>query len=128
MTDDPERLALHLKARPGRAISIYDLATELGEPEERVARDIDRLLEREGFFDLGNDRVMFSPEADRPAFEIFRTAAPRITYEEFVRFRDQPHILMRLSRDREVAGPANLERELHDLREHKRQSRGNRVF
>jgi hypothetical protein len=128
MTDDPERLAIHLKSRPGRAVSIFELVEELGGTEESVTRDIRMLVRRDGFFDLGHGRVMFSPDADRAAFEIFRTAAPRITYEEFTRFRDEPHILMRLSRDREVAGPASLERELHDLKEQKRKARGNRIF
>ncbi len=128
MNYDVEALALRLRTQPGKVTSIFDLVTELEASEDMVVRDIKRLVKRDGFFDLGNGRVMYSPNADRAAFEVFRTSAPRISFEEYTQYREEPHILMRLSRDRIAAGPVDLEKELHRAAEEKKKARGNNIF
>lgn len=128
MTDEVEMLARRLRERPDMPISIPDLASELGLPEVRVAHDVKNLMRRDGFFDLGNNRLMFTGNSDLAAFEIFRLAALHISYEEYVQYREQPHILMRLSRDREVACRMDTEKMLQSAIRDKDKSRGSTVL
>lgn len=111
MADEFDLLAKRIRDNPDRVMSVSDLATELVLPELQIARDIKDLVKHDGFFDLGNHRVMFSGNSDLVAFEIFKTTAGNISYKEYIQYQDQPHLLMRLSRDREVAyrrNPENL--------------------
>jgi hypothetical protein len=124
MTDPVETLALRLRNQPDKPFSILDAAEELGLVGERTTTTIEVLARRDGFFDLGGGRMMFSSDADRVAYEIFRSEAPNITYEEYQRYHDDPHILMRMSRDRDVADRANPENRLRELMKEK--ERGNR--
>ncbi|MFO7618692.1 MAG: hypothetical protein R6W91_03435 [Thermoplasmata archaeon] len=128
MTDVVENLARRLRETPDMPVSAQDLASEFGLSEAKMARNISDLMKRDGFFDLGNNRLMFTGNSDTAAFEIFRTAAAHITFEEYVRHREQPHILMRLSRDREVACRMDTEKMLQASIKEKERSRGNRVF
>ena len=128
MTDDAEMLAKRLRGTPDVPVSVPDLAAELGLSGPRMARGMSDLMERTGFYDLGGGRVMFTGNADLAAFEIFRTAAMHITFEEFIRHRDRPHILMRMSRDREVACGTDPERLLREAVREKERPRGNSVF
>lgn len=114
MTDELDILARRIRDNPDRAISVLDLANELAVPELKIAGSIKDLVKRDGFFDLGNDRVMFTGDSDLAAFEIFRTTAVNISFEEFIQYRDKPHLLMRLSRDRMVASKSNPEKMLQD--------------
>ena len=114
MTDELDILARRLREDPDRAISVHDLAAELQLPELRVAREIKDLVKRDGFFDIGNQRVMFTGNSDLAAFEIFKTTAVHVSYDEFIQYREQPHLLMRLSRDREVAYKSDPEKMLQD--------------
>lgn len=125
MTDELDIIARRLRASPDQAVSVPDLAEELSMPEPRIARNIEDLVKRDGFFDLGNQRVMFTGDSDLAAFEIFRTAALNITYDEFIRYREQPHLLMRLSRDREVASKGDPEKMLQNAMKEK-QAKGER--
>lgn len=115
MTDPVETLAMRLRNHPDRVLSAFDMADEIGLDDERMTTTIEVLAKRDGFFDLGRGRLMFSSDADRVAFEIFRTEAPNVSYEEYQRYRDEPHVLMRMSRDRDVAGRANPEKHLKEL-------------
>ena len=128
MTDEVEMLARRLRERPDTPVSIPDLASELGLPEARVAHDVKSLMRRDGFFDLGNSRLMFTGNSDLAAFEIFRIAASHISYEEYVQFREQPHILMRLSRDREISCRMDTEKMLQNSIREKEKTRGNVVL
>ena len=128
MTDPIETLALRLRDQPDKVFSVFEVADEMNIGSERITTTIEVLARRDGFFDLGRGRMMFSSDADRVAFEIFRTEAPNISYEEYQRYRDEPHILMRMSRDRDVAGRADPERHLEKLKREKENARGNRVF
>lgn len=128
MTDEIEMLARRLRETPDTPVNLPDLATELGLSEVRMARDVKDLMKRDGYFDLGNCRLMFTGNSDLAAFEIFKTAAAHVTFDEYIRFRDQPHILMRLSRDREVACRTDTEKLLQGAISEKEKSRGNRVF
>ncbi|MBA3045620.1 MAG: hypothetical protein KKH41_04790 [Candidatus Thermoplasmatota archaeon] len=128
MTDEVEMLARRLRETPDMPMFIPDLASELGLTEPRMARGVSDLMKRDGFFDLGNNRLIFTGNSDLAAFEIFRTAALHISFEEFVHYRDQPHILMRLSRDREVACRMDTEKMLQNSIREKERTRGNTVF
>ncbi len=110
MTDEIDLLTRRIKENPDRAISVSDLASELALPELRVARDVKDIVKRDGFFDLGNHKVMYTGNTDLVAFEIFKTAAANVTFEEFIQLQDQPHLLMRLSRDREISCKRNPEK------------------
>ncbi len=125
MTQDTELLERHLRKHQDRPFSVPDLASELHLPELKVAREIKDLVKRDGYFDLGNQRVMFTGDSDLAAYEIFRTAATHITYEEFIQYREQPHLLMRLSRDREVAYRSDPDKLLQMAVEEKKIKRGN---
>jgi hypothetical protein len=128
MTDDVETLAKRLREMPDRPVSIPDLASEFGLSEAKMARNVSDLMKRDGFFDLGNERIMFTGNTDLAAFEIFRTSATHITFEEYARYREQPHILMRLSRDREISCRVDTEKMLQNSVREKEKSRGNNVF
>jgi len=128
MTDEVEMLARRLRERPDIPISIPNLASELGLPEARVALDVKNLMRRDGFFNLGNSRLMFTGNSDFAAFEIFKIAASHIFYEEYVQYREQPHILMRLSRDRAIACRVDPEKMLQNAIREKDKSRGSIVL
>ena len=128
MTDEVEMLARRLRETPDKPVSVPDLAAELGLPEARLSIDVKSLLKRDGYFDLGNSRLMFTGNSDLAAFEIFRLAAAHVSYEEFVQYRDRPHILMRLSRDREVACRMDTEKMLQNAISEKERTRGSKVF
>ncbi len=125
MSDTIEQLAQRLRNRPDTVMSVFELAEEMGLPPDNVPGTIERLRHRKDFHDLGNGRAMFSGNVDRVAFEVFRTEASQITFEEYQQFRDQPHILMRMSRDRDVASRMNPEKQLHDLIKEKNKTRRN---
>jgi hypothetical protein len=125
MTDTFEQLALRLRNSPNRPLSLFEIAEELDLNQETMARGIESLANRDGFFDLGHGRMMFSKDADRVAFEIFRTEAPNITFEEFHKYREEPHILMRMSRDRDISGRMNPKKRFNELIKEKETSRGN---
>lgn len=114
MTDEFDLLAKRIRDNPDQAISFSDLASDLALPELKIARDIKDLVKHDGFFDLGNHRVMFTGNSDLVAFEIFKTAAAHISFDEYIQYQDQPHLLMRLSRDREMAYKSNPEKMLQD--------------
>ena len=114
MTDEFDLLAKRIRENPDRAIPFSDLASDLAVPELKIARDIKDLVKNDGFFELGNHRVMFSGNSDLVAFEIFKTAATHISFDEYIQYQDQPHLLMRLSRDREMAYKSNPEKMLQD--------------
>jgi hypothetical protein len=123
MTDPVEIIASRLRDLPDRAFSILDISNELGFEREMMTTTIEVLARRDGFFDLGGGRMMFSGDADRVAFEIFRSEAPNISYEEYQRYKEEPHVLMRMSRDRDVADRINPEKRLKELM--KERNRGN---
>jgi len=127
MSDFVEELALRLRNHPDRVVSLMDLQDELNLPIERMSATIESLTKRKGFYDLGNGRTMFSTSANRVAFEVFKTEASKITFEEYEQFRDEPHILMRMSRDRDVASRMNPEKQMRDMIKEKERSRGNNV-
>lgn len=119
MNHELDLLARRIRNSPDKAISFTELADELAMPELRVAREIKDLVKRDGFFDIGNQRVMFTGNSDLAAYEIFKGQAIHITYEEFIQYRDQPHLLMRLSRDREVACKSDPEKLLQNAMKEK---------
>ena len=128
MTDEVEMLARRLRDNPDKPVQMLELAEELGIPRGRMPGNVADLLKRDGFFDLGDHRLMFTGNSDMAAFEIFRMAAPHVQFEEFIRFREQPHLLMRLSRDRAIALGGDHEKLLKDAVREKERNRGNSVF
>ncbi|MCK5309614.1 MAG: hypothetical protein KAJ33_04405 [Thermoplasmata archaeon] len=127
MTDEIEYLAKRIRDRPDNVLSVSDLASELQLPELQVARDIKDIVKRDGFFDIGDHSIMFTGNTELAAFEIFKTAAANITFDEFIKHQEQPHLLMRLSRDRTVACKNNPEKLLQDAIKEKEINRGNTV-
>jgi hypothetical protein len=127
MNDEVEMLAKRLRDNADRPMSAIDLANEFGLSNTKLARDVKTLLKYDGFFDLGNNMLMFTGNADMAAFEIFRFVAPHISFNEYLQNRERPHVLMRLSRDREVAYRADTEKMLQDAVK-EREKRGNSVF
>lgn len=127
MTDEVEQLAKRLRDNADRPMSAADLANELGFSERGMSSHVKALLRQEGFFDLGHDRLMFTGNADRAAFEIFRSVAPHISFDEYLQHKERPHILMRMSRDRDQAYAMDSERMLRDAAKEK-DRRGNSVF
>jgi len=110
MTDETDIVARRLRDNPDRVISVPDQANELGIPESNITRSMEDLTKYDGFFNLGNDRVMFTGDSDIAAFEIFKTLAINITFDEYIKYREQPHLLMRLSRDRIIASKGDPEK------------------
>jgi hypothetical protein len=125
MSDEIEMLAKRLRETPDKPITIPDLAAEFGLTEAKMARSAGELMKRSGYYDLGG-KLMFTGNADLAAFEILRNTAAHITFEEYIKYRDQPHILMRMSRDREVSCGGNHEELLK--RAVREKSRGSSVL
>jgi hypothetical protein len=81
----------------------------------------------DGMFDLGNGMLMFTGNAERAAFEIFKSVAPHITFDEYVQHRERPHVLLRMSKEREDAYLMDPSKLLRDALKEK-ETRGNSVF
>ena len=127
MTDEIDFLAKRIREHQDRVISLTELASEFQLPELQVARSIKDLVKHDGFFEIGDQSVMFTGNSDLAAFEIFKTAATNITYDEFIQYREQPHLLMRLSRDRVVSCKSDPDKLLRDAVREKENKRGNTV-
>lgn len=102
MTSDIKSLIEHFRKNPDSVFTRTFLAEQLSMDYENLASSLDEVVDGESIFRLGNDRFMFSNNRLLVAFEIFRTVAPNITIEEYEKYKDEEHILMRMSRDREV--------------------------
>jgi hypothetical protein len=127
MTDEVELIAKRLRENADRPMSAQGLASELGLGEERMPRHVRALLRMDGMFDLGNGMLMFTGNAERAAFEIFKSVAPHITFDEYVQHRERPHVLLRMSKEREDAYLMDPSKLLRDALKEK-ETRGNSVF
>jgi DNA-binding transcriptional regulator GbsR (MarR family) len=127
MTNYAEHLEMRLRSNPDKPVSLFEVGEELGLSREAVQTNIQRLARRQYIFDLGNGRMMYTTNSDVSAFELFRTVAPRISLEEYQKYREEPHILMRMSRERDVFERINPESQLKEAVS-QTQKRGNRVF
>jgi len=75
-------------------------ALKIGEPAlQALLCDMVRSGELVG---LPSGRFLYTTNADVAAFHIMREVAPNITFQEFMLHRDEPHLLARASRDRDI--------------------------
>lgn len=73
----------------------------LSEPSLKAV--LDDLIERGEVHKVSDGRFLYTNNADIASYHILREIAPNVTFEEFMRHRDEPHVLVRISRDRVVA-------------------------
>jgi hypothetical protein len=72
----------------------------VGEPALRAT--LGDMVRRGELVGLPSGRYLYTTNADVAAFHIMREVAPNITFEEFMSHRDEPHVLVRASRDRDI--------------------------
>ncbi|MCK5039332.1 MAG: hypothetical protein KAS16_09560 [Thermoplasmata archaeon] len=105
-----DSLLTHFRRNTDRVMSLNSIHELLGEGQKDVNDNIDALVEDKEIFKIGEGQYMYSNNSDLVAFEIFRGIAPQITFDEYLRYKDEEHVLMRLSRDREMLnGPLSQE-------------------
>lgn len=102
MTGNFKNLIEHFRKHPHSVLTFNSISEELDINYDKLRDALGEVTDEKSIFDLGNDRYMFSDDRVIVAFEIFRGIAPNVTQEEFLKFQDEPHILMRMSREREV--------------------------
>ena len=83
-------------------MSITSIHELLGEHQGTVNENIDTLVGDKEIFKVGEGQYMYSDNSDLVAFEIFRGIAPNINFDEYQKYKNEEHILVRLSRDREM--------------------------
>ena len=76
-------------------------AQSVGEPALRVI--LEDMVSRGELVKISPERFIYTTNADVAAFHILREIAPNITFEEFLAHREDPHVLVRMSRDRVIA-------------------------
>jgi hypothetical protein len=73
----------------------------IGEPALKAT--LTAMVDRGELVNLPSGRYLYTTNADVAAFHLMREVAPNITFEEFIAHRDEPHVLVRASRDRVIA-------------------------
>ena len=76
-------------------------APNVGEPALKTI--LEDMVNRGELVRISPERFIFTTNADVAAFHVLREIAPNITFEEFMAHKDEPHILVRMSRDRVIA-------------------------
>lgn len=102
MTGDFKNLIEHFRKHRDSVLTLSSLSDELDIRYDGLREALADLDEDTSIFDLGNDRYMFSTDRMLVAYEIFRGIAPNVTLDEYKQYRDEPHILVRMSRDRDI--------------------------
>ena len=102
MTGDFKNLIEHFRKHQDSVLTISSISEELDMRYESLRESLTDVGDDKSIYDLGNDRYMFSTDRILVSFEIFRGIAPNITLDEFKQYKDETHILVRMSRDREV--------------------------
>ena len=93
-------LLAHFRKRRDSIIPIQSIFDDMDAGDDIISNDIEALVDRNEIFKIGEDRYMYSNNSELVAFELFRNIAPNISFEEFVAYRDEEHVLMILSRTR----------------------------
>ena len=105
-----DSLLTHFRKNRDQVMSITAIHELLGEGKDNMNKSIDMLIEDKEIFKIGEERYMYSNNSDLVAFEIFREIAPNITFDDYLKYKDEEHVLMRLSRDRGMLnGPLSEE-------------------
>jgi hypothetical protein len=73
---------------------------QIGEPA--LKRALGEMVMNGELVGLPSGRYLYTNNADIAAYHIMREVAPNISFEEFISHRDEPHLLVRASRDREI--------------------------
>ncbi len=100
-TNNIDNLLTYFRKNTDRVMSLNSIHELLGEGQVEV---IDTLVEEKEIFKVGEGRYMHSNNSELVAFEIFREIAPNIDFDEYLKYKDEEHVLMRLSRDRQMLG------------------------
>ena len=76
-------------------------APKIGEPA--LTAILEDMVSRGELVKVSPERFLYTTNADVAAFHILREIAPNITFEEFMSHKEDPHVLVRMSRDRVIA-------------------------
>ena len=106
-----DSLLTHFRRNTDQVMTLTSIHELLGESKDHMNENIDALVEDREIFRVGEDRYIYSNNSDLVAFEIFRGIAPNITFDEYLKYKDEEHVLMRLSRDREMLSASITEEE-----------------
>ncbi len=98
-----DRLLTHFRKNTDRVISVQTLSEKIMLGEDELQDDLKKMVGGEMVYEIGDGRYMHSNNSELVAFEIFRDIAPNISFEEYVKYKDEEHVLMRMSRDRNMA-------------------------
>ena len=75
-------------------------APKVGEPVLRAV--LEDMVSRGEVVKISPERFIYTTNADVASFHILREIAPNITFEEFMAHKEEPHVLVRMSRDRVI--------------------------
>ncbi len=104
-----DRLLTHFRKNTDRVISMQALSEKIMVGEDELQDDLKKMVGGEMVYEIGEGRYMLSNNSELVAYEIFRDIAPNISFEEYVKYKDEEHVLMRMSRDRNVVMSSNIE-------------------
>ncbi|MEW5936374.1 MAG: hypothetical protein AB1665_00955 [Candidatus Thermoplasmatota archaeon] len=97
-----DALRRYLDAKRDEPFSASQAADALALDREMTRRLLQKLAKEGEIRKLPGERYIFTTSADRLAYNMLLAIAPNISFEEYVSHRDAPHVLVRMSRDREV--------------------------
>ncbi|MBI5001275.1 MAG: hypothetical protein HZB92_07115 [Euryarchaeota archaeon] len=86
-----------------RPFTVAQAAGALRIDEDSARKLLARHAQKGQVSELVRDRFIYSNSADVVAYNMFLEVAPNVTFQEYVAHRDEPHVLARLSRDRDIA-------------------------
>ena len=119
-----DRLLTHFRKNTDRVISMRALSEKIMLGEDELQDDLKKMVGGEMVYEIGEGRYMLSNNSELVAFEIFRAIAPNISFEEYIKYKDEEHVLMRMSRDRNMAMNSTIGVEIE---EGKSKNRGNNL-
>ena len=102
-------LKRYFESHADRPFSAEQAAGELGIDEKTARQLLMRHANQGSVSELARNRFIFSNSADVVAYNMFLEVAPNVTFQEYVAHRDEPHVLARLSRDRDIAKGLKVE-------------------
>ena len=98
-----DRLLTHFRKNTDRIISVQTLSEKIMIGEDELQDDLKKMVGGEMVDEIGDGGYMHSNNSELVAFEIFRGIAPSISFEEYIKYKDEEHVLMRMSRDRNMS-------------------------
>ena len=104
----------YLLAHRNDVVTPEVVSQETGMPPGIVSRGFEKMLALNDLKSLGDDRYIFADDSDEAAFTILASIAPNISLDEYRQHKDQPHLLVALSREREIGRHTRAAKELED--------------